>query len=343
MWDLEFEALEAFLLLPLPIVLLLFKGPIISHKLRIFLPLKQQQTAVNRIQTAGTKAHKLNVLLLLLAWIFLVASLARPIHLGDTIEMKQTGRDVFLAVDLSGSMREEDMQLNNRKVDRLTLVKHVLDEFIEQREGDRLGLILFGSQAFIQAPLTFDLVTLKTLLNESQIGFAGNKTAIGDAIGLGIKRLSEHSNDDKVLILLTDGQNTAGSVEPLQASQMAAQEGVTIYTIAMGSDQPQSRGGLFSFGSYNPSADLDVKTLKSIAQNTGGEFYRATNQADLKAIYAAIDAREEIDQDAQIFRPKQDWFYYPLSVFLAISSLIIVIGIFTQYLSFSRTIKSGHS
>ena len=332
MWDVEFEQLWAFYLLPLPLFFLLFKGKLLGQSTAVFLPLTQRQQSLSVEQGSNQKKRWFNSFLLLLAWGCLITSLARPIHLGDVIEINQTGRDVFLAVDLSGSMREEDMLLNNKKVDRLTLVKHVLDDFIAQRSGDRLGLILFGTQAFIQAPLTFDLLTLKTLLNESQIGFAGNKTAIGDAIGLGIKRLSEHDNDDKILILLTDGQNTAGSVDPIQASEMAAQEGVTIYTIAIGSDQPQSRSGVFSFGSYNSSADLDVSTLTTIAKNTGGQFYRATNQADLQAIYKTIDAQEEIDQDAQIFRPKQDWFYYPLAAFIALCSFVLVLNVISQTL-----------
>ena len=330
--EFEFDQTWIFYLAPLPLLFLFFKGELLNKSQAIFFPLKQEQQAISAGSASNGQMKWLNIILLLAAWFFLLASLARPIHLGEVIEVNQTGRDVFIAVDLSGSMREEDMLLNNKKVDRLTLVKHVLDEFIEQRGGDRLGLILFGTQAFIQAPLTFDLATLKTLLHESQIGFAGNKTAIGDAIGLGIKRLNEYGNDDKVLILLTDGQNTAGSVDPLQASKVAAQEGVTIYTIAIGSDQPQSRRGIFSLGSYNPSADLDVKTLTAIAKNTGGEFYRATSQADLQSVYQAIDAREEIDQDAQIFRPKQDWFYYPLGIFILLCASVIGLNLLAPLL-----------
>ena len=255
-------------------------------------------------------------------WALLVCSAARPIYIGDAVELPKTGRDIMLAVDISGSMQEDDMQLNGQTVDRLTLVKSVLADFISQREGDRLGLILFADQAYIQAPLTFDLTTLKTLLDESQIGFAGRKTAIGDAIGLAVKRLSDKDKqseeEQNVLILLTDGQNTAGAVEPIKASQIAAQEDIKIYTIGIGSDQARARPGMFNFGSYNPSRDLDVKTLQSIAAATNGDFFRATSQRDLQGIYQHIDQLQSIEQDNQRFRPVTEYFYYPLAAMLAL-------------------------
>ncbi len=325
----SFSAIEwvwpwVFFIAPLP--LLFYIGKAKQDRAQstsaIFLPI---QSSSQRAINPSKKRFKLSDLLLFISWLLFISALARPSILGEEVQIEQTGRDVFLAVDISGSMREEDMSFNNQAVDRLTLVKGVLDDFIAKREGDRLGLILFGSQAYIQAPLTFDLKTLQTLLNESQIGFAGQKTAIGDAIGLGIKRLQEHDNDNKVLILLTDGQNTAGSVDPIQASQIAKEEGVVIYTIGIGSDQPQSRRGIFSFGSYNPSADLDVKTLNTIAQVTQGKFYRATNQADLQAIYADIDALEQIEQDEKTFRPRQEWFFYPLSLSILLLILYITL------------------
>jgi len=335
--QIEFLNPLAFLLLALPWVLrMLLPEKNQASQSLIFIPLAKgmfqqgdkDKELSNQAQPTSFSQY-LSSLLFALAYLALIISAARPISLGEEIELEQTGRDIFLAVDISGSMREEDMPLNNKTVNRLVLVKHVLKDFILERQGDRLGLILFGSQAYIQAPLTFDLQTLSTLLNEAQIGFAGKQTAIGDAIGLGIKRLSEHPNDSKVMVLLTDGQNTAGSVDPLQAAQMAKNESVTIYTIGIGSDQVQSRG-LFGMGSYNPSADLDVKTLNTIAKTTGGKFYRATNQADLLAIYAEIDAREVIDQDKQTFRPIQEWFYQPLLVSLSLLAFALVFKLISR-------------
>ena len=143
----------------------------------------------------------------------------------------------MLAIDLSESMREQDFQIGGQWVDRLTAGKRVARNFIERREGDRLGLILFGAQAYLQTPLTFDRDTVLTLLDEAQIGLAGQATAIGDAVGLAIKRLRDTADEERVLILMTDGANTSGEVDPLQAAKLAAREGLKIYTIGIGADE----------------------------------------------------------------------------------------------------------
>ena len=246
----EFQWPWAFALLILPLLWRLL-SPKPQQQAALYMPLATEQGS--NIAPSQNKTPWLISSCLWLMWALLVCSAARPIYIGDAVELPKTGRDIMLAVDISGSMQEDDMQLNGQTVDRLTLVKSVLADFISQREGDRLGLILFADQAYIQAPLTFDLTTLKTLLDESQIGFAGRKTAIGDAIGLAVKRLSDKDKqseqEQNVLILLTDGQNTAGAVEPIKASQIAAQEDIKIYTIGIGSDQARARPGMFNFGS----------------------------------------------------------------------------------------------
>jgi Ca-activated chloride channel family protein len=187
--------------------------------------------ALSRI-AAGRQApaSRRRLLLAVLAWVLLVCAAARPQFAGPPVRLLVTGRDLLLAVDISGSMETEDMQLGERVTDRLTAVKAVAGAFIEQRQGDRLGLILFGDQAYLQTPLTFDRETVRTLLNEAAIGLAGKSTAIGDAIGLAVKRLRERPAENRVLILLTDGANTSGSVDPLKAADLAAREGVRIYS-----------------------------------------------------------------------------------------------------------------
>lgn len=310
-----------------PWLLLLAPLPFFAYR---FLPAKKQQSAAIYMpavahmqeQQLSNATSKPKLLLLALAWLCLIAAISKPVLLGEAIEINNNGRDMFVAVDLSGSMKEDDMPLNGSNVNRLQLVKHVLANFIKQRQGDRLGLIVFGSNAFVQAPLTFDLITLQALLNEAQIGFAGEKTAIGEAIGLGIKRLAENPAQARVLILLTDGENTAGTVDPIQAAQLAKQENVVIHTIGIGSTN--TRGGFFGFGGYNPSSGLDERTLNQIAQMTGGKFFRATNQDDLQAVYQTINELEKIEQEAEKFRPQKDIFYYPLiacMIFLVLAKI----------------------
>lgn len=259
----------------------------------------------------------------LLAWMLLVIATARPQWLGEAIELPVSGRDLMLAVDLSGSMSTEDFELNNRRVDRLTAIKSVAGEFIEHRVGDRLGLILFGRQAYLQTPLTFDRRTVRTLLNESAIGLAGKETAIGDAIGLAVKRLRDNDIESRVLILLTDGANTAGEVEPIKAAELAAQEGLKIYTIGIGADEMLVRS-FFGSQRVNPSADLDEKTLTAIAKNTGGKYFRARDSKALENIYQLLDELEPVKKDSQTFRPHTALYHWPLSIALLLALLLIV-------------------
>ncbi len=261
--------------------------------------------------------------LAVIAWLLLVASAMRPQWLGDFIEIPVSGRDLMLAVDLSGSMKEQDFLIKDQRVDRLTATKWVAGQFIERRIGDRLGLILFGEQAYLQTPLTFDRITVKSLLNESAIGLAGQSTAIGDAIGLAVKRLREQDEQSRVLILLTDGANTAGAVEPKAAADLAAREGLKIYTIGIGADEMIVRS-IFGSRRVNPSAELDEKTLKAIADKTGGKYFRARDTEELEKIYALLDELEPIEKDVQRFRPQTALFYWPLSLALLLFAVVLI-------------------
>lgn len=261
--------------------------------------------------------------LAVIAWCCLIAAAMRPQWLGDFVDIPMSGRDLMLAVDLSGSMEEEDFLIKDERVNRLTATKYVAGEFIERRVGDRLGLILFGEQAYLQTPLTFDRLTVKTLLYESAIGLAGKSTAIGDAIGLAVKRLRDQDEKSRVLILLTDGANTAGEVEPLAAADLAARENMKIYTIGIGADEMIVRS-IFGSRRVNPSADLDEKTLSAIADKTGGRYFRARDTEQLEQIYALLDELEPIEKDVQRFRPQTALFYWPLAIALVLMCLIIM-------------------
>ncbi|MDP1774400.1 MAG: VWA domain-containing protein [Methylobacter sp.] len=261
------------------------------------------------------------LLLAALAWLLLVIACTRPQWLGEPIEQAVSGRDLMLAVDLSGSMEEQDFFINKRAVDRLTAAKMVATDFINRRVGDRVGLILFGTQAYLQTPLTFDRKTVMTLLNESVIGLAGDNTAIGDAIGLAVKRLKNEQANSRVLVLMTDGANTAGEVSPLKAAELAAANHLKIYTIGIGADEMIVRS-FFGNRKINPSVDLDEKTLIKIAESTGGYYYRARNTDELNNIYMRLDELEPVEKDKQYFRPRSELYYWPLSLALALAAFI---------------------
>lgn len=264
---------------------------------------------------------RLNLILAALAWALLVLALARPQWLSEPLEQSMSGRDLMLAVDLSASMQEQDFILNKEAVDRLTAIKSIATQFIERRVGDRVGLILFGSQAYLQTPLTFDRKTVITLLNESAIGLAGDNTAIGDAIGLAVKRLRNESSNSRVLILLTDGANTAGEVSPLKAAELAASNHLKIYTIGIGADE-MLVGGFFGYRKVNPSADLDEKMLLKIAESTGGYYYRAKNLNELNNIYMRLDELEPVEKEKQYFRPRRELYAYPLGAALFFAGVL---------------------
>jgi len=270
-----------------------------------------------------TQAKQWPLLLAALAWFFLVVACMRPEWMGEPIEQAVSGRDLMLAVDLSGSMEAEDFIVEDRKVDRLTATKNVASEFISRRVGDRLGLILFGTHAYLQTPLTFDRATVITLLNESALGLAGDNTAIGDAIGLAVKRLRKQKTESRVLILLTDGANTAGEVTPLKAAELAADNQLKIYTIGIGADEMIIRS-FFGSRKVNPSSDLDEKTLTAIAEKTGGRYFRARNTEELNKIYQLLDELEPVEKDKQYFRPKTELYHWPLAIALIFASFISI-------------------
>ncbi len=269
------------------------------------------------VAAARPAPRRLRVLLLTLVWLLLLAAASRPTWIGEAVSLPTSGRDLMLAVDISESMLQEDMQVRGQRVDRLTAVKAVLGEFVQRRDGDRIGLILFGTQAYLQSPLSFDRDTVYRLLVEAQTGFAGRRTAIGDAIGIAIKRLRERPAAARVLILLTDGANTAGEVEPFQAAQLAAAEGVRVHTIGVGADE-LVLGGLFGRRRVNPSADLDEQLLQAIADATGGRYFRARDPEELERVYRELDRLEPIEQAPETLRPQRSLLHWPLGLAMLI-------------------------
>jgi len=250
----------------------------------------------------------------ILVWLCLVSGAAHPVWLDDPVSLPSEGRDIMLAVDLSASMAEEDMEYQGRFVDRLSMVKAVVSDFIEQRQGDRLGLILFGDTAFLQTPLTRDVKTVSAMLSEAQLGLVGRATAIGDALGLAVKRFNEKENSNRIVVLLTDGQNTAGNLQPDEALLLAKEAKSKVYTIGVGADV-QARG---LFGMQSP---LDETLLQQLAKQTGGLYFRARDVKGLAQIYQELDKLEPIARDTETFRPQTALFYLPLLAALALIAL----------------------
>jgi Ca-activated chloride channel family protein len=284
-----------------------------------------QQLSAAQASRPSLRTDLMRSLSLWLLWLLLLLAAARPTWIGEPLELPNSGRDLMMAVDISGSMQVEDMQVGESLVSRVEAVRQVGADFISQRTGDRLGLILFGSKAYVQSPLSFDTTTVKRFLAEAQIGFAGSETAIGDAIGLAVKRLKERPAESRVLILLTDGQDTASAVKPQDAAQLAAKLGIRIYTIGIGADA-LTLPGLFGsgFGSrrVNPSAELDEAGLQAIAKLTGGEYFRARNPQELANIYQILDQLEPVEQETKVYRPRQALAYVPLLAALLLSFLL---------------------
>ena len=320
---------HAFALLPLPFLARRFWRSAAETQAALTVP----SLGAFRLPSEGAaerpaRRFPLRVLLLWAVWLALVTAAARPQWTGDPVLLPTSGRDLMLAVDISGSMGTEDMELGGRLVDRLSVVKSVVADFIGARQGDRMGLVLFGTHAYLQAPLTFDLNTVGRLLEEAPVGIAGGKTAIGDAIGLAVKRLRQRPQSDRVLILLTDGANNVGEVAPVKAAELAAGEDIRIYTIGVGADEMRMPSIFGSFGSriVNPSADLDEETLTRIAGLTDGRYFRARDTSGLAEVYAIIDALEPIEQDPETYRPVAALYYWPMGLAWLLACVLLLLN-----------------
>jgi Ca-activated chloride channel family protein len=310
-----------------PWIFLLFPLPWLVHRWwRRASPgqaLHLPQPGVRLAQVSHRTAGGLRPWLMALAWISLLAAAARPQWVGPPEAQQRSGRAIMLAVDLSGSMRTEDMDLAGQSVSRFGAVEAIAGDFISRRHGDEMGLILFGSQAFLVTPLTFDLSAVRAQLEGATVGLAGTETAIGDAIAVAVKRLAALPQQARVLVLLTDGVNNAGSIAPREAAHAAKAAGVRIYTIGIGATQMRV-GGLFGSQLVNPSADLDADMLTSISTETGGRFFRATDSSALADAYRTIEALEPMPQAGPTLRPRHELFRWPLAGALLLLLMVIV-------------------
>lgn len=250
-----------------------------------------------------------------LVWGLLISAVARPQWIGQPADLPRSGRELLLALDVSGSMNIGDMNLSGSQATRFQAMQAIVGDFIARRTGDRVGLILFGSNAYLLTPLTFDVKTVKTQLDESAVGLAGRETAIGDALALAVKRLRDRPEAQRVVILLTDGVNTAGEIEPGKAAELAQSEKVKVYTIGLGAERMRV-DDFFGSRAVNPSADLDAALLTQIAEKTGGRFFRARDTVELAGIYREIDQLEPAADQSERYRPVAELFHLPLGLAL---------------------------
>ena len=311
----EFAWPWLFAALPLPWLL--------RHVLRPLKPAQAMnlpQPGLSLVAASVTRAPFAATLLLALAWLCLVTAAARPQWLGPPEPQQRSGRATMLAVDLSGSMSLDDMELAGRNVTRFAAVEAIAGDFIDRRAGDELGLILFGSQAYLVTPLTYDLDAVRAQLHGAVVGLPGRETAIGDALAVAVKRLADMPEQARVVVLLTDGVNNAGSIAPREAARAAKAAGVRVYTIGIGATAMRVPD-FFGSRVVNPSADLDVSMLTDIANQTGGRFFRATDSNELAQAYRAIDALEPVPQQGAALRPRYELFRWPLLASLALFAI----------------------
>lgn len=292
---------------------------------RILPPYRSKQQAIlapwfNRIsrllgqnpEVAGAVVRKkpLNIMMFWLCWILLVLALAGPKYLEDPLSRTLPSRDLLLLVDLSGSMETEDFTNKQGKtVDRLTAVKEVLDDFLTRREGDRVGLIVFGNAAFVQVPFTQDLDACRLLLEETAVRMAGPRTAFGDAIGLGITLFQRSDMDERVMIALTDGNDTGSKVPPVEAAKIAADNEITIHVVGVG--DPAASG----------EEKLDEDALRAVSSETGGQYFHAADRVELETIYTELDKIDTRELETQTYRPSTSLFHWPLGALMGLTLL----------------------
>ena len=324
-WDVEILSVFLgapgyLLLLPLPLLVrVLLPAAHNQRSAALMVPFYQQ------VELGGQERisqSRFIFMVALLVWTLLIVAASRPQWMSDPIEKPRSGRDIMLAVDLSASMENKDFMIRERAIDRLTAVKVVLSDFIQRREGDRLGLVFFATKAYVASPLTYDLTTVAELLGEAELRMIGKMTSIGDAVGLAVKRLYGQPAEQRVLILLSDGNNTSGVLPAERAAHFASLEGLTVYTIGMGA---KIHTGSFGEPDADHAGVLNETTLKEVARLTGGQYFRAMDVERLTEIYAMIDQLEPRVTGSDYYRKVEELYVWPLGAALILSLLMGVV------------------
>ena len=324
---LDFEYPWLFWLLLLPVIMVVLP-PLKYRSEALFTPyFKQILKIKNEKPSKGVQIARRNIVALImmyLIWAFLVLAITSPQLVGEPEKQIKTARNFLINVDISLSMETRDwVNADGKKVTRWEAVKEVMNEFIGRRKGDRMGLILFGAQAYLQTPFTDDLEVVEALLMESEVGMAGGKTAIGNSIGKSVELFEQDSIQKKVMVLVTDGADSGSELQPIQAARLAAADSIVIYTIGIGTTGPQTY-------------ELDKYTLTEIAKATKGEYFQASDRIRLEEVYAKLDELEPIEYENNDFIPKRLLFYYPLMLALI---LALAYHILAGFISTGKLLK----
>ena len=302
------------LLAPLPVLVWLLLPPYKEEQIAVRFPFFERLTAAAGLKPApGAVVLRSNWLQKVIApfcWGLLVLALARPVYVEPPIQRIQPARDLMLALDISQSMETNDfISPEGKRITRIAAVKRVVDGFIQRRTGDRIGLIVFGAAAYPEAPFTLDHETCRALLRQTQAGMAGPQTMIGDAIGLAIKEFERSEAKDRILILLTDGNDTGSRMPPEKAAEIARDRGVKIHTVAIG--DPNATGG----------DKVDIRLMRAISGVTGGRFFLGQDERQLNDVYATLDRITPQNYKTESYRPKRQLFMYPLAI-----AVFLVVG-----------------
>ena len=276
--------------------------------------------------TLGKKSSDLSLALVYLIFILLTLAAARPQWVGEPIPIRSESRDIMLVMDISNSMLEPDFAVGNRRINRLAAVKKTAADFIDKRRDDRIGLVLFGTRAYLQAPLTYDKQSVQDILWSMDAGMAGNSTSIGDALGVALKNIqSPKAQEQKIIVLLTDGENNDGSLSMSEAIKLAKDENVKVYTIGVGAEAAFINS-IFGMQIGLANNALDEESLKQLAEETKGQYFRAKDTQTLQKIYNAIDKLEPTENNAQYSVETKELFYIPLLAALVLAVLAFFRG-----------------
>lgn len=307
----------SLLLLPLPLFVYFFM-PAAKQATPIYLPY------LPKAESNPTPKNSLARIIAAIIWIALVCAAARPVWYGEPVTTQPKHRDLMLVLDLSYSMSQQDMLQGGDYIDRLSAVKHVVSDFAQKREGDRLGLVLFADHAYLQTPLTLDRATIANQVQQLVLRLIGDSTAIGEGIGLATKTFIDSDAPQRVMILLSDGSNTSGVLDPMEAAKIAKKYDATIYTIGVGAGEMVVKE-FFMTRKVNTAQDLDERTLMDIAKLTGGQYFRARNADELATIYDTINSLEPVAKATQTWRPQTEWFPLPLTIAFASFIMLLII------------------
>lgn len=314
---LSFSAPFLLLALPLPWLIWRFLPPhretVQAFRIPFFRQIAQATNQEPHPGSVVLSRSRLQMGTAIATWGLLIVALAGPERVGAPIEITKSARDMVLAIDISGSMKEVDFQsAEGERLQRLAAVQNVVSDFMADREGDRVALIVFGTQAYLQAPLTEDLQTINTLIDQTVVGMAGPNTALGDAIGLAIRTFEASEIEERVLIVLSDGADTGSLMSPINAAEIARQENVQIYTIAVG--DPEGEG----------ENRVDLATLDEIARRSGGEAFFAGDVNALAEVYARIDELNPRDVETLSYRPRRSLAYVPMGLAALLATLAVL-------------------